>query len=243
MTQSSPEPSAEQLQELLLESPGFSEFLLSLTTLTAATLGGQEPMLCAITVERGGSPATVASSTQAARTLDERQYSLHHGPCLTALRTDTTVLVPDIRADGRWEGYADVVAGVGVTSVLAVPIPAGEDAAAALNCYARETGTFTPATVARIQDHAASMSGILRLATRLHRAAPYPEHLREALKSRAVMDAAVALIMLQNKCSRDQAMNLLSVAAQQTDAPMHAIAQDILAGASGQCAPGGTTGS
>ncbi|MFP3525422.1 hypothetical protein SB912_23325, partial [Pantoea sp. SIMBA_072] len=68
-------PTAEQLQDLLLESPGFTEFLLELTAVSASLLGGDTPLLCAITVERSDGPATVASSSERARRLDERQYS------------------------------------------------------------------------------------------------------------------------------------------------------------------------
>ena len=50
-------------------------------------------MLCAITVERDGSPSTVASSDTEARRMDEKQYSFDDGPCLTALRQQHSVLV------------------------------------------------------------------------------------------------------------------------------------------------------
>jgi hypothetical protein len=38
-------PTLEQLQDLLLESPGFTDFLLGLTTISASLLSGPEPML------------------------------------------------------------------------------------------------------------------------------------------------------------------------------------------------------
>ena len=99
-------PNSEQLQDLLLESPDFTEFLLGLTTISASRLGGQEPMLCAITVERNGSPATVASSEPEALRMDEKQYDVDDGPCLTALRRQHTVVVPDLGRDSRWQRYA-----------------------------------------------------------------------------------------------------------------------------------------
>lgn len=225
-------PTPEQLQDLLLESPGFTEFLLGLTTISATRLGGPEPMLCAITVERDGSPATVASSGEEAKRLDEKQYAFDDGPCLTALRHGTTVLVPDVQADDRWEHYASAVSGEGIRSVLAVPIATDPGSAAALNCYARASGVFDSETVAAVERHAASISRILRLALRVHPPEIYPEHLRSALKSRAVIDAAVALIMIQNRCSREQAMELLHLAARANDSRLHSIASDILQGAS-----------
>lgn len=224
-------PTPEQLQDLLLESPGFTEFLLRLTTLSATRLGGPEPMLCAITVERDGSPATVASSDEEAKRLDEKQYAFDDGPCLTALRHGTTVLVQDVKTDDRWEHYASAVSGEGIRSVLAVPIDTDPGSAAALNCYARTSGVFDSHTVAEVELHAASISRILRLALRVHPPELYPEHLRAALKSRAVVDAAVALIMVQNRCSREKSMELLHLASRASDTKLHAIAADILQGA------------
>jgi GAF domain-containing protein len=220
----------EQLQDLLLESPGFTEFLLGLATLSATRLGGSEPMLCAITVERDGSPATVASSGPDAKRLDEKQYAFDDGPCLTALRHGSTVLVRDVGTDDRWEHYSSVVSPEGIRSVLAVPIDTDPGSAAALNCYARSSRAFDQRTVAAVEQHAASISRTLRLALRLHAPEIYPEQLRSALKSRAVIDAAVALIMVQNRCSRDQALQLLHEASRGSDTKLHTIAADILRG-------------
>lgn len=221
-------PTAEQLQDLLLESPGFTEFLLGLTAISASLLGGGTPLLCAITVEREKGPATVASSTETARTLDERQYAFDDGPCLTALRKQHTVLIPDLQADQGWAWYARAVADEGIRTVLAVPIPTDDGSRSALNCYSTQAGTFDPATVTAVEEHARSLSRILRLAMRVHPSEPYPEHLRSALQSRAIVDAAVSLIMLHNRCSHEAAVKLLHLASRSTNRRLHAIAEDIL---------------
>ncbi|MFF1830777.1 GAF and ANTAR domain-containing protein [Paenarthrobacter sp. NPDC058040] len=212
----------------MLESPGFSEFLLGLTIISASLLGSGEAMLCAITVEHDGSPATVASSTSKARRLDEKQYAYDDGPCLTALRSQTTVLVDDLDADERWEQYAAAVAGQGVRSVLAVPIETRTTSRAALNCYALSPGVFDEFTVAAVQRHAAVISKSLRLALRIHVPEPFPEHLRSALQSRAVVEAAVSLIMLQNQCGREKASSLLHLASVNSNRRLREIAIDIL---------------
>jgi GAF domain-containing protein len=123
----------EHLQDLLLDSPGFTEFLLGLSTISASVFSGEASALCAITVERDGGPTTVASSTTTARKLDEKQYAIDDGPCLTALREQHIVMIPDLAADSRWHRYAEAVAAEGVRSVLAVPIPTDGSSCAALN--------------------------------------------------------------------------------------------------------------
>jgi GAF domain-containing protein len=221
-------PTAEQLQDLLLESPGFTEFLLGLTAISASLLGRGTPLLCAITVEWETGPATVASSTETAWSLDERQYAFDDGPCLTALREQRTVLIRDLQADESWAWYAEAVSDEGIRTILAVPIPTSDGSRSALNCYSTQLNTFGPETVAAIEEHAQSISTILRLAIRLHPSDPYPEHLRSALQSRAVVDSAVALIMVQNRCSHETAVKLLHLASRSSNSRLHDIAEDIL---------------
>ena len=225
-----PPPSLEQLQDLLLESPGFDEFLLELTVFSASKLATPEPMLCAISVERDGRPVTVASSSDAAKRMDEKQYGFDDGPCLTALRENRRVLVEDLRASERWQRYAEAV-GDGVASVLAVPVDAGPDASAALNCYAMSTDTFDEAAIASVESYALSLSRILRLALRVHRLALHPEGLHGALQSRAVIDAALSLVMAQTRGSREEAAGILHGMALSSKQQLKQIATDILNGA------------
>jgi hypothetical protein len=99
-----------------------------------------------------------------------------------------------------------------------------------LNNYTTAANVFDPETIARVERHAESISKILRLALRVHPPKIYPERLRSALKSRAIVDAAVSLIMVHNRCSREQAMELLHLAARASETKLHAIATDILQG-------------
>jgi ANTAR domain/GAF domain len=224
------ELTAERLQDLLLESPGFQDFLLGLSTISASLLGGDVPMLCAVTVEEDGGPSTVASSADEALRLDEKQYYLGNGPCLEALRGQHTVLIRDLQSDKKWSAYASAVAAAGIRSVLAVPIATDPSSRAALNCYARTVDNFSDDRVARITAHAASISSIMRLALRIHTSDPYPPHLRSALRSREIVDAAVSLIMLQNRCGRDHALKILQLAARTKNRGLHEIAADLLTG-------------
>ncbi|CAN7207695.1 GAF and ANTAR domain-containing protein [Pseudarthrobacter oxydans] len=222
---------SDRMQDLLLESPGFPEFLLGLATLSASLFGSDGPVTCTITVERDGGLSTVASSSEEGRRLDETQYSYGEGPCLTALRQHRLVWVPDLLGDERWSGYAEAAAREGIRSVLAVPIPSDASSRAGLNCYAKTINAFDEETVVLLEQHAASMSRVLRIALRLHGADVHPEHLRAALKSRAIVDAAVSLIMLQHRGGRDGALEILRLAAKSSNRKIHAIAHDIVQGA------------
>jgi AmiR/NasT family two-component response regulator len=92
-------------------------------------------------------------------------------------------------------------------------------------------GAFNAETVGLLEQHAAAMSRVLRIALRLHGTDIHPEHLRAALKSRAVVDAAVSLIMLQQHGGREDALQILQLVAKSTNRRMHDIATDIVRGA------------
>ncbi|HKU03855.1 MAG TPA: GAF and ANTAR domain-containing protein [Arthrobacter sp.] len=234
---------ADEYQDLLLESPGFPEFLLGLATISASRLRTDGSTLeCSITVERDGAPSTVACSSEEGHRLDETQYALDAGPCLTALRGQRTVLVNDFPGDGRWGQYLEVIARDDVHSVLAVPIATAAASKAALNCYAHTMHAFDPGTVARIEDHAGSMSRILRLALRLHAPEVFPDGLRAALQSRALVDAAVSLVMLQTRGGRDDALDLLHLAATSSNRRIQEIAREIVDGGQLSAPPLGRQG-
>lgn len=230
MPQNSSLSTSEQMQDLLLESPEFAEFLLGLATMSAALLDSDGHATCTITVERGGGHVTFASSSEEGRRLDETQYAFDDGPCLTAVRQQRLVSIPDLGSDERWRGYLDAAFLEGVRSVLAVPIPTDPTSRAGLNCYASTVDAFDEQTVALLEQHAASMSRVLRIALRLH-GRENPHHLHTALKSRAVVDAAVSLIMLQHRGGREGALEILHQAAKSTNRRMHDIATDIVRGA------------
>lgn len=195
----------EKLQDLLLDSAGFSDFMLELAVIAAAGLGTGKPILCSITVEREGFPVTVASSALEAMVLDERQYAFDHGPCLTALRSQRTVFIPDLKASAQWQDYAHEILSSGVHSILAVPVEAGGGTQAALNCYSREPRSMDAAFVAAVEAFAGSISRILRLALGFHLPALAGSDLGPELRARGLVDGAVAVIMVQNRSSRAEA--------------------------------------
>ncbi|WP_181419748.1 GAF and ANTAR domain-containing protein [Arthrobacter psychrolactophilus] len=201
--------SQENLQNLLLDSHGFSEFMLELAVSAASDLGSGAPVLCSITVERDFLPITVASSGAQALILDERQYVRNSGPCLSALRNQKTVFVPNLARSKHWTAYSLDIHSSGVAAILAIPVAAGPRTAAALNCYAFDTITMDVSFRAAVELMAASLSGILRLALRIHPGVSAGSGSIPEIDSRAVVDSAVGFIMMKERCSREEAFGRL----------------------------------
>ena len=128
--------SIAELQALLLGTESIDGFLRELAVLAAGTLG--EGLSCGITLQPNGRPLTVASSDQLASQVDELQYGLDQGPCLTALRTGQVTRIDDLAADRRWRRYAAPGTGrtgFAVLVVLPRPDEAQEKLIGAPNLY------------------------------------------------------------------------------------------------------------
>src|SRR5258705_10365939 len=91
--------SITELQAVLLGTESIDGFLQELASLAARELG--EGLSCGITLQPDGRPLTLASSGANAAQIDELQYRLDHGPCLTALRTGELVRIDDLASDQR----------------------------------------------------------------------------------------------------------------------------------------------
>ncbi|MET4619339.1 AmiR/NasT family two-component response regulator [Arthrobacter sp. 2762] len=62
---------------------------------------------------------------------------------------------------------------------------------------------------------------------------PSAEQLQTALESRAVVNAAVSVIMMHDRSSRESAIRLLQLASRNSDKCFHEVARDILEHARG----------
>ena len=131
------------LQSLLLDSPNLAGFLGDVARLAAGVVPCAS---CGITVRRDGQPLTVASSDKWAEQVDEVQYGAGEGPCLDTLHTGAVIDVPDLAADGRWDGYRQHALEHGVRSSVSIPLAVGSATVGALNLAAGSIMNYELAT-------------------------------------------------------------------------------------------------
>lgn len=225
----SAETTLAQLQDLLLERQDLTEFLDDFTRLMAENLSqGQEEVWCAVTLLRGRSAATVASSNDRAAALDEIQYKFGDGPCLTAAREHRLVHVPDMRREFRWPDYQEAAAANGILSVLGVPFELEGEASAGLDVYSDQPDKYDEDAIRNVQRHVLMASKGLRLAVRFARHQDAQTHLETAMQSRTTIDLAVGIIMAQNNCSQDQAFNILKTASNNRNIKLRDLAAQVV---------------
>ncbi|MEQ7740172.1 GAF domain-containing protein, partial [Escherichia coli] len=158
-----------KLHDLIIGSTNVSGFLTELSIVAATTLSetAGTHMECGVTLRRRKRSATVAGSSDRARTLDKLEQVLGQGPCLTSLETMKPVVLADIDTDPRWPAYRKVLADNGCRSVLGVPLALDEHQSAALNFFADEPGVFSEGVISRAEAFADLAGRALRLALRI----------------------------------------------------------------------------
>ncbi|WP_407708901.1 GAF and ANTAR domain-containing protein [Arthrobacter nitrophenolicus] len=220
----------EQIQNLILESADFEDFLNELARFSAHQVAGDgDDALCGITLLRDRKAATIGWSSDSAREVDEIQYSLSQGPCLTAAEEEREVHVPDLLKENRWgPDYANAVASHGLRSVLSLPFNLQGEAKAALNLYSDVPHKFDEKAAAKARGYTREISQALRLAVRFSLHTDRAANLRATLESRTIIDIAVGIVMAQNRCSQQAAVQILTEASSNSNTKLRDIARSLV---------------
>jgi transcriptional regulator with GAF, ATPase, and Fis domain len=228
----------EQLQELLLDSEDVQAFLDGLVAYFAEELtSSEQQVFCAVTMMRERTAVTVASSGPQAARMDEIQYSIGDGPCMTAARNCETVLLTDVLDSTalpmQWGNYGAGVAGSGIRSVLAVPLLLDGEAQGALNLYSTSANAFDRSAVAAAERSAVRASPMLRLAVQAAQLSETNSDLMAAMRSRTIIDMALGILMAQNRCGHEEAFRILQHAAAAREVRLQSIAATVVAAVTG----------
>ena len=228
---------AGRLQELVLESLDVGDFLTELAEYAGDFFSAPGiKVRCAFTVLRRKKSATVASSDAQARMLDEVQLAFGEGPCLAAMQEMSTVHVPDVDSESRWPAYMSAVGGHGVGSILAVPLALEGETRAALNLFSPRPHAFSGEDITGAEEFAAQASKSLRLALRIAQLTEARNDLTAAMQSRTAIDIATGIIMAENRCSQEAALQVLKTASSLRNVKLRDVAVSVAASVCGDSA-------
>ncbi|MFJ8142741.1 GAF and ANTAR domain-containing protein [Streptomyces sp. NPDC096013] len=227
-----PLPAAQDVTALLLDTDTLDEFLQALAQRALELAPAADG--CGVTMERRGRPVTVSSAGASATKLDEAQYGQDDGPCLQAMRTGLTVDVPDTLSEKRWGGYPAYAAACGARSSLSLPIAPYTHTAGALNLYAPVPYAFADADLTSLRLLAAQATGAIELAQRIADAQQFTADLQTALKSRTVIDQAMGVLMGQQRCTAEEAFQILRTASQHRNTKLRDLCAELITGITGR---------
>jgi hypothetical protein len=235
MTEANEGTAVLQLQDILIGAGNVDGFLDGLAGFAASTLSGLAGtgIECAITLKRRRHTSTVAGSSARAVELDQIEQRVGDGPCIRALRTMAPELLNDVQADDRWPEYQKRLAENSVYSTLGVPLDIGDDATAALNFFGPAPGLFTPEIFDRAVEFGDLARRTLHLSVRIGAAQARAQNLEAAMQSRTAIDIACGVIMAQNRCSQQEAMDILAKVSSNRNQKLRDVAAELLGRLSG----------
>ncbi len=218
-----------ELGRISLAEHSLQSVVRTVTELTARVLP-DEP-IASVTILRGAQPTTVAASGGLALDLDQEQYRLGSGPCLSAAATGRRSVIPDVRQDEQWPDFSAIVAEAGCDSMLSVPlpVPVHEQVVGALNVYARKLTAADQRTWELLNRFAAyavvPVSNAYLYAAAVDRVA----HLEAALDTRGVIDQAKGILMERFKLTPDAAFQALTRVSMESNTKVRDVAARFVA--------------
>ncbi len=143
------------------------------------------------------------------------------GPLVECMRDRTTVSVPDIVQETRWPEWSEKVLGLGVRSVLDVPLWTGSGTVGVLCLYSTQPDAFGP-------DEIAVAYILARHAAVAVAAARREADLRVAVDARKLVGQAMGILMERYNLTSDHAFLVLRRYSQDTNTKLREVAQQLI---------------
>ncbi|HVF33447.1 MAG TPA: GAF and ANTAR domain-containing protein [Acidimicrobiales bacterium] len=181
-----------------------------------------------ITLKKGHRPYTAVATSAHVRAIDEREYAVDEGPCISAMETGSLQLLDDVDAETRWPAFTRVCREEGLGSSLGVPLCVGDEPYGAMNVYA-----LTPHAFKEDQQEAATLlaeqASIALANTRTYsECSDKIRQLQEALESRVVIEQAKGVLMVTEGCDENGAFEVLKTRSQRSNRKLRQVAEDVV---------------
>ena len=175
-----------------------------------------------------GVPQSLASTDDVVERLDDMQYSLAQGPCLTAWTERSVIRSDDLRLDRRWPQWSAVAVELGVLSVISAPIVAGDEGLGAFKVYAHQPAAFGDRQEQMLALLAAQAAFLLKSDQVADQAGRVSDRVRAALRRRDVVNLAKGIIMSRDTVPADMAFARLVGIAERDGKPVHEVAAKLV---------------
>ena len=182
-----------------------------------------------ITMLVEGRASTAVFTDEEATEIDSAQYETGVGPCLDAFRHQQVYRIDDTERDRQWPPFSKAAASRGMRSSMSLPLLARHDGIGALNFYAQEPNAFSDDDVEVGLQFAAYAAIVLANSQAYSDARQLGEDMAQAMKSRAAIEQAKGILMGAQRCSPDEAFQVLVRASQRENRKLRDIAEEVVA--------------
>ncbi|MDN5746699.1 MAG: GAF and ANTAR domain-containing protein [Nocardioidaceae bacterium] len=180
--------------------------------------------MCSVFLRRHRQVEVAATTDPVAAQIDQIQFDLDEGPCLSILEGRDIASVPDVLEEQRWPRWSARANADGVRSSLSVRLASGENVYASLNMYSHVVDGFDEDAIDRALVYARLASVALEQAREIN-------GLRSALQNRLIIGAAQGMLMERYGLSLNRAFEVLRRQSNEKNTKLRDVAQDIVDGA------------
>ncbi|MDA3623912.1 GAF and ANTAR domain-containing protein [Saccharopolyspora sp. WRP15-2] len=223
---------AEGLAAIVADVPGQEGLPERLCHACLAALPVDGVGLSLMTNEHAGGRMLLGATDAAGSKIEELQFSLGEGPCVTAFSEARPVLVPDVTTDEvrlRWPAFAEQVAAAGVGSLFAFPLQVGAIGIGVLDCHRIRTGPLEEVTEALVVATAVTAALLDHQARVLSAAEVKPELIDLSWRDHAAVHQATGMVSSQLSVPTDTALARLRAHAFCEGRPLKDVAADVVA--------------
>ena len=171
---------------------------------------------------------TIVATAPFVTEIDDIQYGMNQGPCISAAREGQTVLSGSLGADPRWPRFGGRVARLGVHSALSLPLITPDGVVGAMNVYAHGKNAFDDRAAELGQIFAGPAAIAVQNAHVLAQTRRLANQLQSALEVRGVIDRAVGIVMSRSGSTEHEALERLRSMSQHEHRKLAEVARQIV---------------
>jgi GAF domain-containing protein len=171
---------------------------------------------------------TIVATAPFVTEVDDIQYGMNQGPCISAAREGQTVMSGSLGGDSRWPRFGGRVARLGVHSVVSLPLITPDGVVGAMNVYAHNKNVFDDRAAELGQIFAAPAAIAVHNAHVLAQTRRLASQLQSALEIRGVIDRAVGIVMSRSGITEHEALDRLRSLSQQEHRKLAEVARQIV---------------
>lgn len=217
------------LAKLSVGTLDLTEMLTQVATLAVHAIPGADGAgLTLLEIDRAD---LIVKSEPFVREIDEIQYSIGEGPCISAAASGETKRSGRLSLDVRWPQFGPRASALGVHSALSLPLVVTTGVLGAMNVYAHRPNAFDDYSQRCGEAFALSASMAVQNAQILDQTARLVEQLQAGLKGRGLIDQAVGVLRRRGAATVDEAVEQLKELSRTQEVTLTAAAVSVLEGA------------
>ncbi len=214
------------LSQLSAARLGLEGLLTEVATLAVQAIPGADG--AGLTLIEADRADTIVKSEEFVRQIDDIQYGLGEGPCISAVSGGVPMRSGSLGGDPRWPRFGPRAGRLGVHSVLSLPMLSGGAVVGAMNVYAHARDAFDERSEHLGQLYAVPAAIAVQNAQILAQTQRLVAKFHAGMTSRAVTDQAIGILMSRSGLTPEDAYGRIRQLSQHENTKIAVVAAGIV---------------